>query len=470
VVAALAFACAAATAADAASRFYIQGRGFGHGVGMSQYGAYGFALHGTAWRDILQHYYTGTEITPSGGNGTVRVLLRSSAGSVSFTGASRAGTRHLNPATRYRVVRRGPLLELRSPTGRRMARFTAELRASGPGPLRIYGPASNGVRDGLYRGVLELRPALFGGMTVVNAVRLETYLRGVVPAEMPANSPLDALRAQAVAARTYALTTDAGGNGFDQYADTRSQVYRGVAAERPTSDQAVRDTSGQLVTYGGRPITTYFFSTSGGRTEDIEFSFLNASPDPWLVSVDDPFDDLSPRHKWKPTRHTLTSIGRELRGYVRGSFRGIQVIKRGKSPRIVYADVIGTGGRVRITGPTLRARLNLYDTWAYFTTIRSKAATPPPDPTPQAGMPNEAGGGAAAPGAGAAIARVRLLSGQVLGVQGSAPVLLQRRLSGRWRTIAPITLGSDGRYRVPVAAGAYRVRYGGLVGPTVAVG
>jgi stage II sporulation protein D len=467
----LAVACVIAAAAPAASRFYIRGRGYGHGVGMSQYGAYGFALHGKDWRFILDHYYTGTTITPTAGNPGVRVLLRSGVGAVSFSGASRMGARRLRPTSRYRVARRGAVLELRSPSGRRLARFSALARATGPGPLTVYGTASNGVRNGAYRGALELRPSLFGGMNVVNAVRLETYLRGVVPAEMPAIWPIDALRAQAVAARTYALTTDAGGNGFDQYADTRSQVYRGVETERPTSDQAIRDTAGQLVTYGGRPITTFFFSTSGGRTEDVQFSFLGSQPDPWLVSVDDPFDNLSPKHTWGPTSATLAHIGRELGGYVKGSFRGIDVIQRGASPRVVYADVIGTGGRTRVTGPTLRARLGLNDTWAYFTTITSKSQKPPPpEPTPQAGVPNETGGGATAPTAGATIARVRLLAGQVIGVRGSARAVLQRRLSGRWRTIGPIALGADGRYRVPVAAGAYRVRYGALVGPPVQVG
>src|SRR5437763_5943228 len=104
----------------------------------------------------------------------------------------------------------------------------------------------------------------------VNAVDLDGYVKGVVPGEVPASWPPEALKAQAVAARTYALTTDAGGSLFDQYADTRSQVYGGISAETPATNVAVRDTAGQIVTYRGRPATTYFFSTSGGKTENVQ--------------------------------------------------------------------------------------------------------------------------------------------------------------------------------------------------------
>ena len=91
----------------------------------------------------------------------------------------------------------------------------------------------------------------------------------------------------------------AGGAGFDQYADTRSQVYGGVggrdAAHRRRPCAA---TAGQVVTYEGQPVITYFFSTSGGRTENVENSFVGAGPKPWLKRVDDPYDDVSPQHRW----------------------------------------------------------------------------------------------------------------------------------------------------------------------------
>ena len=127
-------------------------------------------------------------------------------------------------------------------------------------------------------------------------------------AESPSSWPIEALKAQAVAARTYAIATSKGGAGFEHYADTRSQVYGGVAVETPTTNRAVAETAGQVVTYQGRPVVTYFFSTSGGRTENVENS-LGGTPQPWLRSVEDPYDDVSPRHRWKPVRMTLGAAG-----------------------------------------------------------------------------------------------------------------------------------------------------------------
>lgn len=157
--------------------------------------------------------------------------------------------------------------------------FTGPVRISGPkAPVRLLGKGPNGVRDGLFRGALEFRPS-GGRLLVINALDLDSYLRGVVAAESPSSWPQNALRAQAVAARTYALTTNAGGSeGFSQWPDTRSQVYNGVSSETPSTDAAVAATSRQVVTYLGKPVVTYFFSTSGGKTENVENSFLGASP------------------------------------------------------------------------------------------------------------------------------------------------------------------------------------------------
>ena len=130
--------------------------------------------------------------------------------------------------------------------------------------------------SGLYRGAIELRTD-GGGLTAINVLDLDTYVRGVVAGEMPSSWPLEALKVQAVAARTYALATRKAGGLYDQYPDTRSQVYRGVTGESVRSDAAVRATAGRIVTYAGQPAVTYYFSTSGGQTEDIEFSFIGAA-------------------------------------------------------------------------------------------------------------------------------------------------------------------------------------------------
>ena len=240
----------------------------------------------------------------------------------------------------------------------------------------------------------------------VKKVPLERYVRGVVAAEMPSGWPLAALEAQAVASRTYALTAHAGGSRFDVYSDTRSQVYRGMAAETAQTNTAIAATAGQIVTYGGKPAITYFFASSGGMTESIENSFIGSAPEPWLVGVADPYDSGTPS-AWKISMSFATAAAR-LRGLVKGTFQGIEVLTRGVSPRIVSAQVLGSGGRMAVSGPELAGRLGLQGTWAYFNVKHGKTTTAEPDassqpaPTaPPTASPTPTGpqGGAQGPGA-----------------------------------------------------------------------
>jgi stage II sporulation protein D len=271
----------AAPVAPAATRLVVKGAGFGHGVGMSQYGAYGFALKGRSHEEILGHYYTGTRLSTLTSTAGTTVLLRASK-SAAFTGATRIADRELDPAKTYSVVERGGTVVLRSPEGRELVRYGGPVRiAAGGAPVKLLGPGPNAVRDGRFRGELEFRPS-GGALLVINALGLEDYVRGVVAGESPSGWPAEALRAQAVAARTYALSTSKNGNGFEQYSDTRSQVYNGVAGETPTTDAAVAATSRKVITFLGKPIVAYFFSTSGGKTENVENGFPGAAPQPYL--------------------------------------------------------------------------------------------------------------------------------------------------------------------------------------------
>jgi stage II sporulation protein D len=194
---------------------------------------------------------------------------------------------------------------------------------------------------------------------------------------MPSSWPAAALEAQAVACRTYALTAHAGGSRFDVYADTRSQVYRGAAAYTAATDAAVMATAGQIVTYEGAPAITYFFASSGGRTEDVENGFAGATAEPWLRGVRDPFEK-GPLHTWALSLG-LARAASLLHGLVRGSFEAIEVLRRGYSPRIVSAYVVGSGGRTLVSGGQLAARLGLYSTWAYFSARSGASLSPMPD-------------------------------------------------------------------------------------------
>jgi stage II sporulation protein D len=455
VVAALLIgALASAPCASAAkSRFTIKGAGFGHGVGMSQYGAMGYAAHGASAADILAHYYSGTSLGMTDPDKTVRVELIEKTKSARISGARQAGTRDLDPSVTYTIKLHGLTEVDLLASGKKLATFTAPLQVAGDG-----GVVSLGGKP--YRGVLEFKAGVFSALQVINAVSLEDYLQGVVPAESPASWPAAALQAQAIAARTYAITTSRGGD-FAQYADTRSQVYAGVSVETPATNQAVASTRGQVVTYGGQPVTTYFFSTSGGRTENVENTPLGSEPKPWLKSVDDPYDGVSPRHRWTPATTTLARTGKKLRGLYKGSFRGIKVLKRGASPRIMSAQVIGTKGSTTTDGATLRAKLGLYDTWAYFTTVTSKASGDPP-PDTQAVDPSG--------GAPARLARTggRELSGSVLPGRRGAVARVQARRGDRWVDAGTVRLGRGGAYRWPVShGGTYRIVFQGAPGPAV---
>ncbi len=455
-----------------ASSFTIHGAGFGHGIGMSQYGADGFAQHGWTFDRILARYYTGTALGSVSTDTVVRVLLQSPS-VATFSGATAAGSRHLNAGRTYRVVRSGAgRVALESASGRTLATSGGPLRVTGPGPLTLNGTAGNGVSNGSYRGWFEFRPGALGGVIVVNAVGIEQYVGGVVGAESPASWPLPALEAQAVAARTYAITTGHGG-AFDQYPDTRSQVYLGVRAETASTNRATNGTHGQIVTYNGQPAVTYFFSTSGGRTENIEDSFVGAQPKPWLKSVGDPYDSVSPLHRWGPITMSLGSAGSRLGALVKGSFRGISVIQRGGSPRIVYADVVGSAGRTRVTGPTLKARFGLRDTWMTFNAASADvqgyddgSGSPPPATT----IPGSANGGTS-PHTRAARTHGTRIAGRFWPGRRGAVVVLERRVGAIWRVVGGGRIARGGTYSIAAPGpGTYRAALGHVHAPVVRVG
>ena len=136
--------------------------------------------------------------------------------------------------------------------------------------------------DKPYRGHIEVFANPRGALTVVNVIGLEDYVKGVVPNELsPGGFPaIEALKAQAIAARTYALKNRGqfASEGYDLLPTTRSQVYRGLASEHPLSSRAVDETRGLVATYNGEPINALYTSTCGGRTEDAENIFLQAVP------------------------------------------------------------------------------------------------------------------------------------------------------------------------------------------------
>lgn len=344
--------------ARAAVTWIVHGRGFGHGVGMSAYGAYGFAKHGKGYRFILGHYYRGTEIGTVDGPRTVRVLLGIQRGDVVFGGATGACGQRLDPRRRYAAHLNGRRVVLRTSGGRRLADCGRRLRAAGEGTIAIAG-------HGTYRGALEAVPTESspGSLNVVNALALEPYVKGVMANEVPPSWPMAQLRAQAVAIRSIALTGDVGGNGFDLYSDTRSQVYEGLGSETARTNRAVDSTRGQVVTYRGKVAQTLYSACSGGHTESIVNVFGTAIP--YLVGVPDPYDHYCPLHKWT-LRFSGPEISSRLGAYLKGRLKRVVITKTGASPRIVAAKLVGTGGVSTVTGSQLAAALGGHDTWMRF--------------------------------------------------------------------------------------------------------
>jgi SpoIID/LytB domain protein len=355
---ALVLSLALAPVAKAGVSWVVHGRGFGHGVGMSAYGAYGYALHGKGYRFILGHYYTGTALGTISGPQVVRVLLDVSAGDVGFSGATSACGVALDPGRDYEAHRSGAAVVLRSSGGKRLASCGRRLHAAGGGTIDVAGL-------GRYRGALETVPAASssGSLNVVNALAVDQYVKGVIPNESPPSWPQAELKAQAVASRSFALTGGVEGNGFDLYADTRSQVYKGLESEYGSSNAAAAATRGQVLTYGGKVAEALFSACSGGHTESIVNVF--GSSIPYLVGVPDPYDYYCPLHTWA-LRFSGPEISSKLGAYLDGRLKQVVVTRRGVTPRIVAAKLIGTGGVTTVSGEQLEVALGGYSTWMTF--------------------------------------------------------------------------------------------------------
>lgn len=242
-----------------------------------------------------------------------------------------------------------------------------------PGPLRLV-PAeppdgeTNFVRfkQRRYRGELEILLTAAGRLSVVNVVPVEQYLRGVLPREMSPSWPMEALKAQAVAARSWALVNRQdprfAGEGFHVDDTDRSQVYGGVVDEHPRTDQAVLETVGEVLTFNGAVIPAYYSSASGGHTEHNEFVW-QGDPRPYLRGVPD-FDTGSPYYRWV-MRLTLPEIEAAFRaeGYDVGRLQSLRGLEpRGVSGRWLSLVLEGSGGQTVVSAGMTRYALSLRST------------------------------------------------------------------------------------------------------------
>lgn len=350
----------------------LRGHGWGHGHGMSQYGAGGAAAAGLTWPEILDFYYPGTR--RGAATGDIRVLLtgdttpdlvvRHQPGLQLVAG----GTATVLPdgvtdQWRLSLTPRGPRLQRRDvqagvlrwrperpvPAG---AGFSA-----GGGPLVLVAPTG----EAAYRGRLVAVP----GVGTVNTLPLEEYVRGVVTREMPASWPPHAVAAQAVAARTYAVRSRSTARAWDVCDTTSCQVYGGVGGETTAGDAAVSTTTGTILTHGGLPALTMYSSSNGGRA-------LGAGL-PYLVDQRDPWDDWAPNpnHTWR--RMVADTTLEQLRPGV-GDLVAVEVLEREGGGewggRVTTLRLVGTTGSATVPGDEVKARLGLKERW--FTLVGAR--------------------------------------------------------------------------------------------------
>jgi SpoIID/LytB domain protein len=364
----------------------LYGRGYGHGVGMSQYGAFGRAQSGQSAAAILGHYYPGTTIGSIDPQTSVRVLVLSGFAATAVSPLvlyGRGGSWTIDgvaatfPAdAKLAVVPVRVATSTGSVTSWRITVTslvgTALVSTTRCCDLRVR-PAQASTRIQVwskpstydtYRGWLRIIGATT--QSVINTVPLDMYLRGVVPAEMPWDWPSPALAAQAIASRSYAARRLHPSTGsYDLYDDTRSQVYRGVKRETAATSNAIDATSGQVLLSSGVIANTLYHSTGGGATESNRYAFptasgtLLASQVPYLTGSADrapdgrPYDSASPYARWQTAAYTPTALSAIFAGDSRtsvGTIGRIDILGRGVSGRVYAIRLTGSAGVRTVSG------------------------------------------------------------------------------------------------------------------------
>ena len=388
VVAAPAPTPTGSTALGASVTFY--GRGWGHGVGLSQYGARGRALAGQDAATILAHYFQGTTIGTTA-NTEIRVLVLEKFAATATSPLSiygrggewtidgiaavfpadarlRAFPDSSSGTTTWRLIVDGA-----GGTVLWSAPFSGDLRVrpiANDTSLQLWSKPSSYDR---YRGTLRIIATTT--VNVINELPLETYLRSVVSAEMPTSWPAEALKAQTIAARSYAaVQLHPGISTFDVYDDARSQVYLGSLQEDPATDGVVAATTGQVLRSGSAIANALFHSTGGGATENNENAFVSstgskvAGPVGYLRGSSDrapngtAYDAASPYATWQTATYTRSQLSAIFAADSRtsvGALVALDLRDRGVSGRLISVTLIGSTGTTRkVSGDVFSAAFN----------------------------------------------------------------------------------------------------------------
>jgi stage II sporulation protein D len=379
-------------------RFY--GRGNGHGVGMSQWGAKGRATAGQKAHEILAAYFRGSTVGTLTTSRYVRVLVLSgyagaAASPLTIHGRSGAwsitGVTGSFPADAALTVWRTSAVV----SGATVITWHLHVVAADGKTVLYDGKAPSATVtiktvDAASRLQLNSKPSTYDtyrgrlvltlkstSVSVVNWVQLDDYLKGVVPVEMPASWPLEALSAQAIVARSWTVkhfrsTTT---YTYDVYDDTRSQVYRGVKAENASVSALITAQTGGVLYYGTGVVNAFYCAAAGGWTENNEDAFvgsngvISSSPLPYLRGRDDrsatgaAFDAGAPGFAWSTASITHAQLNAILAADSRtsvGTVTKLNLTHRGASGRLYQVVIYGSTGRKTVSGDVFRAVFNAH--------------------------------------------------------------------------------------------------------------
>ena len=358
-------------------RYVIKGAGFGHGHGMSQYGAYGAAKKGLSWQEILAFYYPGTTLKTLSSSTTIKVkitadddnnlrVLPSAGLTVSDgddslalpTGSKYRSWRIKRSGSGYQLSWRdadGDYTTLATKLGSSTWSFSDKAKI-----VKVRMP-NGSTRE--YRGSVAFVKRGSGGITV-NRVKLEDYVRSVVPSEMPTSWAPDAVRAQAVAARSYAIRIRdfTSYSGYDICDTTACQVYGGRATTSTGGTRTVRETAagtaatkataGTIVTYGGQVALTQFASSNGGAMSSGGYSYLKEK--------DDPYDGVVRSQAWSKTI-TAKAVAKAYPSV--GTVKSLKITKRDGSGRyggrVISITILGSKSTKTVTGSAFQGKFGM---------------------------------------------------------------------------------------------------------------
>ena len=354
----------------------VDGRGWGHGRGMGQYGARAQAQQGTPWFRILPRYYTGIRLQQLHGTPSIRVLLLraravvlkgDSSVSLAWRGGratSRSGRSLFRIANKNGVLTIQAASRLQGPWRTIGSTRAATVGFNARHQSGVVGSSSSH----WYRGTIQV-VRTSRGLQVIDALPLDRYVAEVVPREMPAGWPVEALKAQAVAARTYALrvaqVARAQHKSYDICANTACQMFGGYArtlrghyevVESTRSNIAAQATRGWVMTWRGKPILAEYSSSTGGFTTSGGVPYLAPRPDPW--------DKAAPLHAWS---EAVAASEIEAVWPAIGSLRAARVTGRdGRGDlggRPAYVVLFGTRKTIQVSAQSFQYAFGLPSDW-----------------------------------------------------------------------------------------------------------